>query len=183
LRGGPIQQVVIVFLFSVPDFISIGGIIIFVLPILLFFILRETLFLLLLLQQNEVLGFFDLGLEELGVLFDSLDYELFSEHRPEFAPGVHEGLHNHINVPLLVFEWVTFCSVVEGCDRVVQLSLEVSLLEVLLHLGSHPLEVEDAALGGVGMVGSVHGHVQDELLVFHGVLRELLRRASAFEGH
>jgi hypothetical protein len=183
LRGGLTQQVVIVFLFSVSDLISIGGIIIFVFPFLLFFILGETFFLLLLLQNNEILSFFDLGLEELGVLFNSLNDELFSENRPEFAPGVHQGLHYHINIPLLVFEWITFCSVIEGCNGVVQLSLEVSLLEVFLHFRSHPLEVQDRALGRVGMICGIHSHVEDELLVFHGIFREFLRRASTFEGH
>jgi len=137
----------------------------------------------LLLQQNEVLSFFDLSLKELSVLFNSLDNEFLSEDRPELAPGVHQGLHYYVNIPLLVFEWVTLGSVVEGCDRVVQLSLEVSLLEVLLHLRSHPFEVQNGALRWVCVVRSVHGHIEYELLVFHGVFRELFRRAPAFEGH
>ena len=105
-------------MFSVTGLISFGGIFFELIPFFSLFF-RASLILLLLLQQNEVFRFLDLGLEELPVFIYSLDNELFSEDRSELTPSFHEWMHHYVNVPLLVFERVALSSVEERSNRVV----------------------------------------------------------------
>ena len=117
------------------------------------------------------------------VAHDTLLDKLFTEDGPEFGPHVDQRLHNNVDITLLVLERVALCAVEEGGNCVIQLAFEVTLLEVLFHFSGHPLEVNDRAFSRVNMVSYIDRHVEDQLLVFHGVLRELLGAQAALKGH
>ena len=83
-------------------------------------------------------------------------------------------MNDDFDVTELELEWIALGSVEERRDGVAHFLFDVTLLEVLFHLGGHPFEVHDATLARVAVVGGVQAHVQDHLLVFRGVLWELL---------
>jgi hypothetical protein len=129
-------------------------------------------------------GFFNLLRNQFFVLFETLgDNLLFADEWQEICPGCEERLNNHLDVPDLVLEGVANRSVITICHDVAHLLLDVALLVVLFHLGSHPLEIHDAILARIAVVRCVNTHVQQHLLVLIDVLRELFGAESSFECH
>jgi hypothetical protein len=132
---------------------------------------------------TQLLGLPYLLEHELFVLLESFVQSVAARLRQEFGPSIDEWLNNDLNITELELERVACCAVEKRRDFVAKLFLDITLLEVLLHLETNPLEVSDTVLHRMAMVARVQAHVQYHLLVIERVLGELLLLHATFEIH